>query len=1347
MTASDHSRRSILRGLSLALTLAALLILSHGIIDDATAPASTEIAPARVAQSTVPGMPENWWAQTRETLAQREYQVTPEAGVLQAPNRRHGLRTWFRPEGLEIAPREGRDPWRWSWTTVGFGREQLTSVAQSHPRAQVIRVDYDRPGLREWYVNRKQGLEQGFTVTERPVGEGMLRIVGRWESDLSPKPAENGVDFVNASGAAVLRYDELMTWDATGRELPAEIVLAGHQLTLSIDDRDAVYPLTVDPVVTSPPWIVEGSQYRGYLGEVFAPAGDVNGDGFGDIIVGSPDYTTNGINYYGHAFLFYGSADGPAATPAWEFRGEVDGAEFGASVASAGDVNGDGYDDIIVGEPGWDDSAIFDAGRVWIWYGSADGLDPDEADDYFREDLGYDFGRTVGCAGDVNGDGFDDVFMTNPGIERINIAYGSAGGVGPYETDWHYTATSGNTFADAASCAGDVNGDGYDDLVVGEYYYSSGVYTQGAIHMFYGGSSGLGDPVRIASAVEYLYMGYSVSMAGDIDGDGYGDVLVGCPTDPGDFCTEPPHLRVYRGGATGLETTPAWQIDSDTEYHVASEAICGGDANGDGYADVIVRQTYYNDDEQYIHRVNLHLGYYDGLSTEAIWSVDAEPDEGFDGVNSIGDVNGDGFCDIAIGDVAHNVDRGRIFCYPGGSEGPRNTAGWVTESNQAEAEYGFAVATAGDVNGDGFDDVLVGAPYYDNGQIDEGAVFLFLGSNQGLGWVPLWWAEGNQAGCELGYAVASAGDVNGDGLPDVIVGAPGFEVGGVTEGGAFVWHSDLDGVPFGNPDNADWKAASGQANALFGCSVDGAGDVNGDGYSDVIIGAYQYDNGTTNEGGVWIHHGSAGGLSLAHDWFHDTNHGASGYGFSVSSAGDMNGDGYSDVIIGAPFYDHPGSDEGLVFVYLGGEDGIVPGAPWWYAQANQTDAYLGRSVDTAGDVNGDGYSDVICGAPRWDGIAANAGAVMLWHGGPTPPPSGTPDNADWAIYWLVEDGKLGQSVAAAGDLNGDGYGDVVAGCPWNTGPNLNDGFALAYLGSPDGIVSGFDWLVGGTQSYELFGCAVSSAGDVNGDGFSDLLIGAKRHSSGQGFEGRAHIFYGNDGRGLPRSPRQWHDNLTDRLAPLGRSSSQTGFGLTARGRTAAGRGDVRLEYEVKPFGTHFDGNGIVLADGWTDTGAPLANGGSSATLSATVSGLTSATGYHWRLRVRSDNAYFPGTPWLSLSWNGATELDLRTGGGAVGVGDHEVPVFTAHLSNHPNPFNPQTVVRYAVPEAGPVRLSVYDPRGRLVRTLVNEDLPAGSREAVWKGEDDGGRRVASGVYLAVLETAGGTLSHKLSLVK
>ena len=163
--------------------------------------------------------------------------------------------------------------------------------------------------------------------------------------------------------------------------------------------------------------------------------------------------------------------------------------------------------------------------------------------------------------------------------------------------------------------------------------------------------------------------------------------------------------------------------------------------------------------------------------------------------------------------------------------------------------FGSSVAAAGDVDGDGLDDVVVGAPRYDKQETDEGGVFVYSGSNLFVGGPILGKLRGTSAGAQFGYSVAGAGDVNGDGYADVIVGAPFYDNGHTDEGRAFIYYGGTGGL---DPTRVT-TLESDQTRAYFGSSVAGAGDVNGDGYSDVVIGAWAYDGTIVNEGRVSGH--------------------------------------------------------------------------------------------------------------------------------------------------------------------------------------------------------------------------------------------------------------------------------------------------------------------------------------------------------------------------------------------------------------------------------------------------------------------------------------------------------------
>ena len=194
------------------------------------------------------------------------------------------------------------------------------------------------------------------------------------------------------------------------------------------------------------------------------------------------------------------------------------------------------------------------------------------------------------------------------------------------------------------------------------------------------------------------------------------------------------------------------------------------------------------------------------------------------------------------------------------------------------AQFGSAVSSIGDVNGDGYGDIGVGAYSYDNGELNEGRVYIFHGSNTGIDSIPELTLESNQASANFGFAVSGAGDVNGDGFDDIIIGAYNFDNGQTNEGAAFIYLGSASGI---NP-IPNIMLESNQASANFGWSVSGAGDINADGFDDIIVGAQNYDNGNTNEGAAFIYHGSATGINGIANIILEINSTNAAFGTSVS---------------------------------------------------------------------------------------------------------------------------------------------------------------------------------------------------------------------------------------------------------------------------------------------------------------------------------------------------------------------------------------------------------------------------------------------------------------------------------
>jgi hypothetical protein len=1199
---------------------------------------------------TVPD-PADWQAAVAKQIAQSEYHFSVRAdAAVSAPNRSQDLRSTITPAGLELTARvEGESRFKLTLNLLGYGRGARMATAGAGTLVQDDKgASIARTAIREWYVNDERGLEQGFTLASRPEGsngKAALELALGGNVLAYPDPTGQSILFKNAKGEAMLRYAELHVADAAGRELAAWMVVRPGVVRIEFDDALAVYPVTVDPLATSPAWTAESDQAGAEFGVSVATAGDVNGDGYADVIVGAPNY--DGAQFGGgQVFVYLGSASGLGTSPAWTASGAHTNAQLGYSAAAAGDVNGDGYADVIVGAP-TDTNGQSQEGSAFVYLGSAAGLAASPAWSAESDQAGANFGWSVATAGDVNGDGYADVivgaFLYNTDQVSAGRAFVYLGSAAGPSTSPAWTVESHQEDAElgtSVASAGDVNGDGYSDVIVGEPNFANGQTYEGRAYIYLGSPAGLAaTPVWTAEGNQQnAFFGTSVATAGDVNGDGFADVIVGAPQYSNGQAFEG-RAFVYDGSASGPAASPAWTAESDQGAALFGYPVAtAGDVNGDGYADVIVGAIFYDNGQTDEGRTFVYLGSAAGLSASPAWTAESDQANAQFGYSAAtaGDVNGDGYSDVIVGARFYDngqTDEGRAFVYYGSASGPATGAAWTAESDQTGALLGFAVATAGDVNGDGYSDVIVGAPDFDNGETDEGRAFVYHGSAAGLATIPAWTADGSLANANFGVSVATAGDVNGDGYADVIVGAPSYNDGGAATGGrAFVYHGSAAGLAT----SPAWTAQTNLGNFNFGWSVSTAGDVNGDGYADVIVGASSYENGQTDEGKAFVYLGSSSGLATNAAWSAEGDQDGAEFGYSVATAGDVNGDGYSDVIVGAHFYSNPESLEGRAFVYHGSASGLATSAAWT-AESDQAAAQFGQQVATAGDVNGDGYSDVIVGAPAYDNGQTNEGRAFVYHGSA----SGLATSPAWTAESDQANARFGYSVATAGDVNGDGYADVIVGARSYDNGQTDEGRAFAYLGSATGLSPTPVWTAESDQAGASFGYSVATAGDVNGDGYSDVVVGASLYDNGESDEGRAFVYYGNGGAGLSRVPRQLRADRSAPIAPLGNSDSDGGFRLAAIGSSPAGRDHVRLEWQAMPLGTPFGTTGIQRGAP-LDTAAPSLGAGSAQPLDGLVTGLTPSTPYKWRCRLASSNPFFPRSPWFSIPGNAPTETDVRT---------------------------------------------------------------------------------------------------------
>jgi len=393
-------------------------------------------------------------------------------------------------------------------------------------------------------------------------------------------------------------------------------------------------------------------------------------------------------------------------------------------------------------------------------------------------------------------------------------------------------------------------------------------------------------------------------------------------------------------------------------------------------------------------------------------------------------------------------------------------------SGQSGDDFGLAVSDAGDVNLDGYADVVVGA--IQDGVPSAGAGYARVFS--GVDGTSLHTFHGDDPGDTFGNSVGSAGDVNMDGVPDVVVGAVWDDAQGAFAGSVRVF-SGADGAVLLN-------LLADSPGDFFGLRVSSAGDVDGDGRVDILVGAVQWM--FNDKGYARVYSGADG--SILHHW--NGAHNGSQFGYSVSDLGDVDIDGSPDVVVGAWFENLGASGTGSARVFSGASGAVL------YTFAGKPGAHMGSSVATAGHVDTDGVPDIILGASGDATAGSYAGGAYVY--------SGASGALLHAFHGFSPGDQLGNAVHGAGDVDGDGRGDLVVGAIHAEPAGQYSGSAYVFSGADGALLNQLD----GTQPSEFLGGGVSGAGDVNGDGAADVIVGAKLSDLGQVDGGAAWVLSG-----------------------------------------------------------------------------------------------------------------------------------------------------------------------------------------------------------------------------------------------
>jgi hypothetical protein len=387
--------------------------------------------------------------------------------------------------------------------------------------------------------------------------------------------------------------------------------------------------------------------------------------------------------------------------------------------------------------------------------------------------------------------------------------------------------------------------------------------------------------------------------------------------------------------------------------------------------------------------------------------------------------------------------------------------------------YGQVVAIVGDVNGDGHADIAISATKADPQGAESGQVKVYSGAD----FLLLYTYDGTAAGQQLGYSLDAAGDVDGDGLADFIIGTEFAAPNGAGSGSAKVY-SGATGVLI-------WSFDGAQANDRMGNAVSGAGDVDADGFDDLIVGANKTDAAGSDSGSATVFSGATG--QVLHVF-----QGAAAldeFGEAVSDLGDVDGDGHADVLAGANYHDANGSSSGMLRVYSG-----ATGAILYTKYGDAAGDFFGGSNGRAGDVDGDGVQDFIAGMIGSDVMGTQSGGARVF--------SGATGAILYTKYGAAPADLFGRWVDAAGDVDGDGFDDFVCAIQLADAGGVDAGGLRVFSGIDGAVIGSFY----GRHAGDGLGERLSSGGfDVDADGFPDILAGSPLDDTGGVNRGSAQL--------------------------------------------------------------------------------------------------------------------------------------------------------------------------------------------------------------------------------------------------
>ncbi len=1191
----------------------------------------------------------DWYTNAMAHIAETEYYMNYDATTktYHATNTHNRFVTHYNSNSYTLQSQQAnKKAWRLSLTIEGiFSNNQLVFEPQTTAPTIVdqTRIQYNHNNMFiTEYINNKEGVRQNFIINKNPNNSNQLAVKLSVDSAWRlVKESDSAIYFVgntNDNEQQIISYNDLHVWDANNKKLPATFTVDEKGFAINVLTQHAAYPITIDPLskVMHHASMPNNNTYENnntanspsdvitlYLGSTVATAGDVNGDGYSDVIVGAPRFDNGANTNEGAAYIFHGSASGLQLAPSVTLK-QANQAEalFGYSVATAGDVNGDGYSDVIVGAFNYD-GVVTDEGSAYVYLGSATGIVSTPITLNYPSQTNASFGFKVATAGDVNADGFSDIMVSAVSYDNGNnvnegVVYVYHGNNAGVSTTPNYVLDDANQTSAAMGCsiagAGDINGDGFSDVIIGSRLHDvGGNANEGVAYIYMGGTNGLeatpSSTLHNANQSAANF-GNSVSSAGDVNGDGFSDVLVGADLYDAGAAINAGAVFVYHGSTNGIITTPnITLIPNQFNKRFGNNVACGGDINGDGYSDILIGASGFDANNAQA-QPSMYLGTKNGIPYQPSillnFDTDIKPSGTYASfVASGGDINGDGYSDVIMMALPNNYiingtqDEGVAYIFRGNAFTLNSTAN-ITNVDLTEPASNTltTIAPIGDVNSDGYSDVAILVHgYYNDGTFYPGSIWVYAGSANGLSTNPIsiineppYTMDINNTSHFFGSKAVPAGDVNGDGYSDVLVSLTIT----ASAGRLLVYYGSATGI---SENNYNVLSGTGNINARneFGLYFSSAGDVNGDGYGDILVSQRDYINNNISSGAVHVFFGAATGLTspssqliISPSTLNNT-----GFGSSVASAGDVNGDGFDDIIIGAPFHLGVQPNEGRAYVYIGSKTGLsltpfstlsFPDIVGPIGNSPYSGAWFGEKVASAGDVNGDGLSDVIVAAPWVDN---RDGRVLLFYGnkaGLSSSPNVVLDDTEPLNNTDETYTAFGGGMSSAGDINGDGYSDIIVCAQYLTfgtdgmggSVTTSKGRSFIYHGSSTGISPMPTKIINDLYNTNYYGITTSCAGDINGDGFSDICINTSLYNDNNPNtrDRRAFFHYGNNGiLGLRNNIILYNTDIVTPIQQNNITKGNIGAGLYAK--SPLGRLKGKLVWDAEKEGAAYLGNPIT----------------------------------------------------------------------------------------------------------------------------------------------------------------------------